>query len=238
MRLIAIALLSIAIIVGCGTKPHPSTPSEEDAIVFPERPAYKIAFGDLISIRFFYYPNYNIDVPVRPDGVVTIPLVGEVKAEGMSPSELEDVIRSKYAEVLVEPEVSVIVSGFAAQRVFVFGEVIHPGALTYSGAMTILDAIANAGGHLPTAKLGSVILMRRKEDGSYAGKKVDVGKMLKSEKPEVVYVMPQDIIYVPMTEIAKVNVFVTQFFDRITPTWLFLIYGREAIERTGQVIIR
>ncbi len=239
MKIIVVTLFALALITGCGSKPHPSVePRGETEILLPERPSYKIAVGDALSIRFFYYPDYNVDVTVRPDGVVTIPLVGEVKAEGLAPSDLEQIIRAKYAEILAEPEVSVIVSDFAEQRILVFGQVKIPGAITYSGAMTIMDAIATAGGHLPDAKLSSVILMRRQADGSYIGRKINIGEMLKSEKPQIVYLMPQDIVYVPMTEIAKVNVFVSQFFERITPTWLFMIYGREAIEGRREVIVR
>ena len=61
-------------------------------IVVPERDPYRLAVGDFLGVKFFYYPAYNISLVVRPDGYVTVPLVGEVHAEGMKPSELEDVI--------------------------------------------------------------------------------------------------------------------------------------------------
>jgi len=239
VNLKTVILLVAATVIGCGSRPHPSVqPEDEVQILIPEKPGYRIAVEDVLSVRFFYYPSYNVDVIVRPDGVVTIPLVGEVKVEGMAPSELEQIIRERYAEILVEPEVSVIVTQFAQRRIFVFGEVKLPGAIAYSGMMTIVDAIANAGGHLPTANLANVVLMRRQENGSYVGRKIDVQKMLESETPDMVYVMPQDIVYVPMTAISKVNMFVNQFFERITPAWLFIIYGREAVEKTGEVIVR
>lgn len=232
-------VVAIGLLLGCGGRTQaPVVSRVENPIVLPERPVYKIAVGDILLIKFFYYPNYDIDVTVRPDGMVTIPLVGEVQAEGMTPSELEQVIRSKYAKILVEPEVSVIVRYFAQQRIFVFGEVRSPGAIPYSGAMTIVDAIASAGGHSTSAKLSSVILMRRQPDGKYVGSRLNLQAMLEGKEPDIAYLMPQDIVYVPMSNIAKVNVFVEQFFARITPAWLFLIYGREAIERTGNLIIR
>ncbi len=236
-RFLILAAL-IGLVMGCGSKPQPSLnfPTTNE-IKLPERPSYRIAVGDLLSIKFFYYPNYNINVYVRPDGIVTIPLLGEVKAEGMKPSELEAIIRAKYSEVIAEPEVSVIVSEFAEQRVFVFGEVKSPGAVTYLGSMTIIDAIANAGGALPSGRLSSVILMRRMEDGKYVGQRINVDEILGSENPDNVYLMPRDIVYVPMTAIAKVDKFVEQFFHRITPVWLFYIYGDRAIRQSGNVII-
>ena len=238
MKNLVLLLLVVVIIYGCGgQKPEPNLDLTQAEIKLPERPAYRIAVGDLLNIKFFYYPTYDVKVYVRPDGYVTIPLVGEVHVEGMKPSELEAIIRAKYSEVIAEPEVSVIVMEFAERRVFVFGEVKSPGAINYLGAMTIVDAIANAGGPLPSGRLSSVILMRRTETGQYIGQKVNVDEILESDRPNNIYLMPQDIIYVPMSTIAKVDTFVDQFFHKITPVWLFYIYGQRAIEHSGNIII-
>jgi polysaccharide export outer membrane protein len=193
--------------------------------------------GDVLSITFFYYPRYNVLVTVRPDGMVTVPLLGEVRAEGVRPAELESLIRSRYAEVVAEPEVAVIVAEFADQRVFVFGEVNKPGMYPLMGAMTLIDAIAQAGGIATTGKSGSVILMRRSETGEYAGQKVDIASVLESENSQSIRLMPIDIVYVPMKAIAKVDLFVEQFFKDLTPAMLFYMYGRDIVTKDGEVII-
>jgi polysaccharide export outer membrane protein len=168
---------------------------------------------------------------------VTVPLVGEVHAEGMRPSELEDVIRARYAEVLVEPEVSVIVTEFANQRVFVFGEVLDPGAIDLKGSSTVLDAVAEAGGITPAGRTDSIILIRQQPDGMFAGTRVNLQDLLAGRPGESLVLKPRDVVYVPMTFIAKVDVFVDQFFAKLTPAWYFFIAGREVLNPEGRYII-
>jgi protein involved in polysaccharide export with SLBB domain len=164
-------------------------------------------------------------------------LVGEVMAAGMKPTDLETVIRSRYAEVVAEPEVAVIVAEFADQTIFVFGEVQKPGAYPLAGSMTLLDALARAGGVAETGKAGSVILMRRTDTGDYSGRKVDLNAVLGTEAVESTPLMPRDVIYVPKTAIAKVDLFVSQFFRELSPAWLFYLYGHQVLTREGRVII-
>jgi len=206
-------------------------------IVVPVRDPYRMTVGDIIGVRFFYYPTYNVSIVVRPDGYVTIPLLGEVHAEGMRPSELQEIIRSKYSEVLVEPEVSVIVTEFANQRIFVFGEVEDPGAFVLRGTTTVLDAVAEAGGLTYNGRSDSIILIRRQPDGTFSGTRVDLQDLLAGRSAENMMLNPRDVVYVPMTFIAKVDVFVDQFFTKITPAWYFFIAGREVLNPEGRYII-
>lgn len=206
-------------------------------IVVPERDPYRLTVGDLIGVRFFYYPAYNVSLVVRPDGYVTVPLVGEVQAEGMRPSELEAIIRAKYAQVLVEPEVSVIVTEFANQRVFVFGEVNDPGAIELRGASTVLDAVAEAGGITYNGRNDSIVLIRQQPDGMFSGTRINLQDLLAGRSGENMMLKPRDVVYVPMTFIAKVDVFVDQFFAKLTPTWYFFIAGREVLNPEGRYII-
>jgi polysaccharide export outer membrane protein len=210
---------------------------EPPVIVLPERDPYRMTVGDEISVWFFYYPAYNVGVVVRPDGYVTIPLVGEVKAEGMTPSELEAIVRDRYSRELAEPEVSVIVTEFADQRVFVFGEVYEPGAYAIRGSATVLDAVAEAGGMTYNGRTDSVILIRQQPDGTFAGTRVNLQDLLAGRPAEDTMLKPGDVVYVPMTFIAKVDVFVDQFFAKLTPTWYFFIAGREVLNPEGRYII-
>jgi polysaccharide export outer membrane protein len=211
--------------------------SSEPEIFLPPREPYRMTVGDDFSVHFFYYPNYNVRLVVRPDGMVTIPLVGEVHAEGMTPHELEQVIRERYAEVLAEPEVSVIITEFADQRVFVFGEVKGPGLYDLKGSFTVLDAVVAAGGITDKGRKDSIILIRQQQDGTFAGTRVNLEELLAGRRDADVYLRPGDVVYVPMTFIAKVNVFVDQFFAGLTPAWLFFIAGREVLNPEGSYII-
>lgn len=235
-------------ITGAGETPQRSeTPAEPPAdstgtsdafgIFVPERPPYRLTVGDRLAIEFFYYPAYDVNVLVRPDGRVTIPLVGEVQAEGKMPSEIEAIVRSKYAEVLAAPEVSVIVMEFADQRVFVFGEVHDPGAYELKGSSTVLDAIAGAGGITYNGRSDSIILIRRQADGMFGGTRVNLQDVLAGRQAESIILQAGDVVYVPLTFIAKVDIFVDQFFVSLTPVWYFFIAGREVINPGGRFII-
>ena len=223
-----------------GTVESPAGTGEagaEPVIVVPERAPYRMTVGDRVGVRFFFYPAYDVTVMVRPDGMVTIPLVGEIKAEGMTPSELEAIVRARYAQLLAEPEVSVILLEFADQRVFVFGEVNNPGAYDLKGSATVLDAVAEAGGITYNGRNDSVILIRQQPDGVFAGTRVNLEDLLAGRSAESVFLSAGDVVYVPMTFIAKIDVFVDQFFAKLTPTWYFFISGREVLNPEGNFII-
>jgi polysaccharide export outer membrane protein len=237
----------VALLVGCGgSGPKPESDvvqgagSGEDlseALVFPEPEPYRMGVGDAMSVKFFYYPPYDFHALIRPDGIVKIPLVGEVKAAGMRPLELEELIRTRYSEMLAEPEVSVMITDFANQRVFVFGEVEAPGAYPLMGNMTVLDAIVGAGGFKATGLKDSVILMRKSADGRYVAKRVDIASRIAGRESDAIYLAATDVVYVPMSAIGKLDQFVDQFFNKITPTWRFYLLGREVVDPEGQTII-
>ncbi len=242
MKIFALGFLAcLTVFCGCGgSKPQPQVEPQAAVpaapqINLPERPPYKLGTGDRLEVRFLYYPLYNLTLMVRPDGVVTIPYVGEVMVEGMPPSQLEDIIRKRYAEIVTEPEVSVIVSDAAGRGFLILGEVRQPGAFDIEGPMTILDAIARAGGVNYTGRNDSVVLIRRSADGNFTGTRINLEDILDGHGKDV-YLMPRDVIYVPMTFIAKVDIFVAQFFANISPAWYFFIAGKQVVNPEGTYI--
>jgi len=246
-RLVFLCLLAVFLGANCGgsgAKPQADLApggSEgevaQEEIWLPESQPYRITLGDALSIQFFYYAHYNFIAVVRPDGMVTIPLMGEVKAVGMRPVELEQLIRAHYTEVVAEPEVAVLVTEFANQRVFVFGEVGQPGGYPLMGEMTVLDAVAVAGGIQKGGGGNSVILMRKSPNGRYAARKIDLDAKIRGRDSEIVYLAPADIVYVPLSAIGKVDKFVDQFFLKLSPAWRFYILGRNVIDSEGQTLI-
>ncbi len=256
VKIAHVALLILAVLMlGCGgNKPEPevdptaevteeSSVAEESSAVseadvwLPDPQAYRMAMGDRFSVKFFYYPEYNMNGIVRPDGFVTIPLLGDVRVDGLGPAELADSIRAGYAKVLAEPEVAVIVTEPANQRFFIFGEVRLPGAYVLGGKMTLIDAIAQAGGIKVTARRDNIILMRKTDSGHYVAKRVDLDAKVRTSDTEVTYLLATDVIYVPMSAIAKLDTFVDQFFNKLSPAWRFYILASEAVNPQGGYVI-
>ena len=219
------------------------SPAAEDSeaaevdIWLPEPRPYQMAAGDGYLVNFFYFPEYNVSGFVRPDGYMTVPLVGDINVEGLTPAQVSDSIRTRYASVLAEPEVSVIITEPASQRYFVFGEVGQPGAYAIGGRMSVLDAIAQAGGVKVSGRTDNIILMRKTDDGRYVARRIDLSAMIRSEETQVTRLMPADVIFVPATAIAKLNTFVDQFFNNLSPVWRFYILANGAINRQGSYVI-
>jgi protein involved in polysaccharide export with SLBB domain len=247
IRLVLICLLAVVTAAGCGgsgAKPqtglNTADPGEEgtwEDVWLPEATPYRMTVGDALTIKFFYYPLYDFSTLVRPDGMVSIPLMGEVKAAGMKPSDLEKMIRDRYTEIVAEPEVSVLVTEFGNQRVFVFGEVQVPGPYPLVGNMTVLDALVAAGGPKDAAHNSDVVLMRKSPDGRYVARTVDIEAKIRGRDDEIVYLAPSDIVYVPLSAIGKLDRFVDQFFNKLSPAWRFYIMGRDVVDPERQTII-
>ena len=185
-------------------------------------PEYRFGFGDVLDIRFFRYSEFDISVTVRPDGRISLPKVGELSVTGMTPAWLDSIITDAYAEFIRELDVTVIVSQFSGYQVYVLGEVNKPGGYAIVRNMTILHAMASAGGPKNTAKMGSVMIIRRDRAQGVRAFKVDIGRSLKAKQSidlvrNDISVQPQDIIYVPKTALASVSDFMRQVYAGILP---------------------
>jgi polysaccharide biosynthesis/export protein len=128
---------------------------------------YRIGREDVLDVAVWRDADLSRTLPVRPDGFISLPMVGEVKAEGRTPTELSDQIRDSLRAYVQEPRVTVIVREVNSSRVFITGEVAHPGAYPLRGRVSILQAIALAGGFTDFADRDGITVLRRSgEDGS------------------------------------------------------------------------
>ena len=181
------------------------------------QPEYVIGVGDELDIKFAYNPELNEKIPVRPDGRISVPLAKQIKAAGLTTQELEDLLCKKYAAELKRPEVTVIVRGFNAQKVFVDGEVTRPTLVPLMGSMTALQAIAYCGSFKDTARLSEVLVIRRTKDKPVVTI-LDLRKARdNSDSSQDILLMPFDIVYVPRSKIANVDVFVDLYIRRMIP---------------------
>ncbi len=179
---------------------------------------YQIQVGDALDIKLFYHPELNESVIVRPDGRISLQLVHEVQASGLTPEELRQQLRDKYAPQISQPEIAVIVRSFTAQKVYVDGEVAKPGLVPLNGPMTLLQSLASAGGMKDSARVNEIIIVRRGPDNRPASMLVNVEKAIDGSDPsQDIPLLPADIVYVPKSPIANVNLWVDQYIRKNIP---------------------
>ena len=211
---IALLLLSS---LGCATT---EIPLQQEIAPVPEQPEQPLTTDSLLQpvdnlyIKFLLNPEVYENVTIRPDGKISLQLVGEVTAAGITPARLENELRERYRGQLKTPEVAVIVKGFEGQKIYVGGEVNDPQALVINGRMNALQAIFLSGGFTPDAEMSSIVIVRRGADNRAVVKVVNLKKALKGRLPEDEYrLMPYDIVYVPKTEIASVDDFMRHLYS-------------------------
>lgn len=195
--------------------PEPTSPEQ-----------YQIQIGDQLDIKFFYNPTLNEQVIVRPDGRISLQLIQEVAAAGLTPASLTKELTERYAADLKDPQVTVIVRGFGAQRVFVDGEVGKPGMVPILTSTTALQAIAQAGGLKDSARQSEVIIIRRSEAANAEAFRIDLRKAQHgSDLTQDVRLVPFDIVFVPRARIANVNLWVDQYVRKNVPFPFGIQYG-------------
>jgi protein involved in polysaccharide export with SLBB domain len=186
----------------------PAVPGEE----------YRIQPGDMLDIKFFYSPELNEQMPVRPDGRIALQLAEEIQAAGLTPGELTTVLKEKYSRELRKPDVVVIVRTFGNQRIYVDGEVSKPGLFPLTGPTTVLQAIAQAGGFVYTGNTTDVVVIRRGAENQPVAMLVNMEKVYDgTDMGQDIYLRPFDIVYVPKTAIANANLWIEQYLTRMVP---------------------
>lgn len=124
----------------------PASPPSETPPSGPNTPSdYIIGADDTLHITVWKEPDMSSSLPVRPDGKISIPLLDDVQAAGMTPMQLANSIKEKLKKYIADPRVTVVVTAMNSQRVFVLGEVVHSGPMALLPHMTVLQALSSAG---------------------------------------------------------------------------------------------
>lgn len=199
------------------------------------REAYTLGIGDAISIKLLYNRDLNSDMKIRPDGRISLPLIGEIPAAGMTPAALEQFLTDKYSQKMPSdqtPEVTVIVQDFkvpelnvsllasASQVVYVGGEVTHPRMINITTPMKMWNAITMAGGMNYNAKSSSVVLIRYNNTETAEAYLVDMKKVVKGKAPDIM-LQAYDIIFVPKTSMASADLFMQHIWHMLPTNILF-----------------
>jgi polysaccharide export outer membrane protein len=148
--------LAPAAAIDTDKKPKPEAPFDEE---------YRLGPGDKLRIEVYKDAQLSQSAQIRPDGKITLPLVGDLEATGITPLELRDSIARQLKEYMTNPVVTVIVVEASAATAYVMGEVNHPGAVTLQGPLTVLQALAIAGGLKDFANIKNIRILRRSPAG-------------------------------------------------------------------------
>lgn len=218
-----ICFLLITCITGCAnTQITVPAPLKQAAVTtaqpVQERTSYILQSGDVLDVKFYYNPELNEHVTIRPDGMISLQLIGEVRASGLQPAELNAILVKQYTGMLSVPKLAVIVKEFAGQKIYVSGEVQNPGIYPVWNNMTALQAIIQAGGSKNTAELESVVILRYQGTQTPLFMTVNLKKVIDSvDYSGDIPVKPYDIVFLPKTLVAKLNLLVEQYIDKLVP---------------------
>lgn len=215
LSVIPLFLLGV-FLIACATKPTLSPPPPAAST-----PRATLAPGDLIEVKFAYYPELTEALPIRPDGKISLRLVGELAAAGRTPQQLTDDLKKKYEPKIRRPEITVIVREMAPMRVYVTGEVKLPGERTFGadrGRINAFQAVMAAGGFIQeTAKPSSVIVIRFDGNKRYV-KQMDFKKVIEmGGEDEPFFLADNDVVFVSRTTITKLDQWVDQHVNQLIP---------------------
>ena len=214
----------LALLSACAS---PSSP--RDAIQPRDKPVYgewtaddyryRIAPGDELALRFLVNPDLNAQVIVGPDGRGVFPLISALKVEGMTVAQANAALTYAYSATLRRPEVETLVTAYGSAQIYVGGEVREPGVHPIKGALTVAQAVMTAGGFANTAGTGKVALIRQRPgDRRILMQLVDVKDLLGHGRDGTgLAVLPGDLVFVPRSKIAEVDLFVQQYITGALP---------------------
>ncbi|HEY1903597.1 MAG TPA: polysaccharide biosynthesis/export family protein [Terracidiphilus sp.] len=159
---------------------------------------FVIGNDDHLAINVWKEPDLTRSLPVRSDGKISLPLVGEVQATGRTPLQLEEEISTKLKNYITEPEVTVIVEQINSEKFNILGQVIKPGSYSLAATTTVLDAIAGASGFRDFAKQKSIYILRQNASGGQTRIAFNYKEVIKGKNPQQnIKLEPGDTIVVP-----------------------------------------
>ncbi|MEE2879632.1 MAG: polysaccharide biosynthesis/export family protein [Pseudomonadota bacterium] len=187
--------------------------------------AYLLAPGDTLQVVFHTAPELDREIRVAPDGSVSLPFIGSLRASARTAGELRAALLEAYSSELKDPDIDVIPMAFDSQKIFVGGDVRNPGMVDLPGQIDPLQAIIMAGGFSETAKPTQVAVLRRMPGGQVMSAVFDVRKGINDPRyADFTPLRRFDVVYVPRTAIAEENLLMQQWFRSALPIQFSLYY--------------
>jgi polysaccharide export outer membrane protein len=176
--------------------PATTMPAAQAATTPPAAETYVIGASDVIVVTVFKEPTLSGSLLVRPDGMISIPLLGDVKASGKTPVQLAQEVTVKLRKYIQDPNVTIVVSQINSKKVLLIGEIGRTGLVEMTPGMTLLEAIATAGGLTQFANSKKIYILRT-EDGKQQKIPVQYKEALKGDASLNLTLKPGDTIVVP-----------------------------------------
>jgi len=200
LRIIAILVLGIAL-TGCVFTPDKENSAQDKGVFIPTpkkmTAAATIGIEDVFTVQVYRHKDMSGDYRVAPDGSINFPLVGKVVVDGLTSSQVSELLIDKLSTYLKRPYVSVYIKEFNSKKIFVFGEVKKPGTFRYEDNMSVIQAITMAGGFTERAASNRTSVTRM-VDGKEDQVVLPVEEIAEGKKKNF-YLQAGDIIFVPQT---------------------------------------
>lgn len=189
-----------------------------------QSPPYRLFPGDEVEITIYSAPELSRVATIGPDGRLAMPLIGAVRAADLTSDELHDILVSAYASHLRMPELTVTPRSYGSRQVFVGGEVARPGIYEMPANMDAFQAVALAGGFLPSAHRRDVLVLSR-TDGETKVTEVDLSmRAMRQGFPGAQPLQRYDVVYVPRSRISQLNIFMEQYVRDALPVQFSFYY--------------
>ena len=222
-RIICIVMLAASSVCAQEPKTTPAPGPTDGSPSTDMFTSYRIMPGDVVDIRFFYNPELNEqEVAVRPDGRIALQLVGDVDISGKTPEDARKLIEQLFASRVRTPSVTIQIRKYASNKVFVTGEVPHPGLIDLEGPMSVIGAVSQAGGINIKGNRNQIILIRRMTDGKAAQRVVKLYEHGDITQEALGNLQPFDVILVPESAIGRTDRWVDQWMRQLSPANLMI----------------
>jgi polysaccharide biosynthesis/export protein len=200
-RIVAL-VLSIASVAGFGQQKEAASPSGTAPAIaaaseIASSSSYVIGASDILTVTVWREPTLSGAILVRPDGMISMPLLGDVQASNLTPLQLSDQIAAKLKKYYQDPQVSVVVTQIHSKMVFIIGEVNKKGPVDMTPGMTLLEAISSAGGITDFANAKKIYVLRNQEKGSQIRIPAHYKNALKGDSSANLALKPGDTIVIP-----------------------------------------
>lgn len=215
------AVAAALALTACGTtqsiRPAPREP-HRFAPWTDEAPVYRLGAGDRVRFDFLLTPEMSQEVVVEPDGAVALRAAGRVDAQNLTLSELEANVAVASRRTLREPRVVASLVEARAARIVVGGAVERPGAYPLPARASTLEAVMLAGGFTPESRMDEVVVIRQRPGAPAMLRTVDLRRFVSAAAPaENIALAPEDIVFVPRSRIAEVDLWMDQYVNRLLP---------------------